>query len=499
MAYKAGQMGLSEYAVSYAMHAADARKATVLYVFPTNEHVSDFSSARIGPAIEASPYLGSIVIDGGGEGGDEKKRGADRVTLKRIGNRFIYLRGAKVQNNGSAPQLKSIDADVLVLDEVDEMDPRALPIAEKRLGHSDIGEIRYISTPTYAGYGIHAEWLKSDQREWHVQCAACGEWQPLTINQAVIEWDQLGRPVRWHGQAAGRAFLACRRCAAAINRLGAGRWIAARPGIETVGFHFTKLFSRAVSLDTLIESLQTVDETKRKETYNQDLGETYTPRGGQITDEVLDECRRDYAHGPRHKEGTVMGADVGKVIHAVIRGDMDPETGERPQYWAGEIDTFDELIEMMHRYNVVSLVIDALPETTMCRQVQAAFRPGTVYLAYYNQNKLGSKQIEPIGWDVEEGVVNLDRTRTLDQTFALVTSGLNTLPAHARDVKDYYAHLKAPVRVIEDGPGGVKVARYVESGPDHLAHAENYCRIAYSAPRPPETVYDDDLRVSIGY
>ena len=82
--YKASQMGASEWGVSYALHAADERKATVLYVFPTDTHVSDFSSARIGPAIEASPYLSEIVIDGGA-GLDihgRKMRGADRVALR---------------------------------------------------------------------------------------------------------------------------------------------------------------------------------------------------------------------------------------------------------------------------------------------------------------------------------------------------------------------------------------------------------------------------------
>jgi len=176
--YKAGQMGASEYAISYALHAADERAATVLYVFPTDTHVSDFSAARIGPAIEASAYLDSIVVEGGAAGG---RRGADRVTLKRVRDRFVYLRGAKVSRDGKAAQLKAVDADVLVLDEVDEMDSRAPTIAEKRLGHSEIGETRWVSTPSYPGVGIHAKWQESDQREWMVRCEHCGEWQPLTI------------------------------------------------------------------------------------------------------------------------------------------------------------------------------------------------------------------------------------------------------------------------------------------------------------------------------
>jgi len=477
--YKASQMGASEYLISYALHACDQRGATVLYIFPTDRHVSDFSSARIGPGIEASPYLAQIVIEGGSAGG---KRGADRITLKRVRNRFLYLRGAKVDPDGQAPQLKAVDADALVLDEWDEMDPRAPIIARKRLGHSLIAEERIASTPTYTGRGIHAEWLESDQREWYVQCEHCGEWQSLTIHQIVEEWDQLERPVAWHGRSEGRAWLACGKCGQELNRLGPGRWVAAWPGREVAGYHLTRLFSGAVNLLDIVQALCTTDETERREAFNQDLGEPYVPRGGQLTDEVLDRCVREYAPGPVQGEDVVMGIDVGRVLHGVIRGPANVETGERAQRWAGEIDTFEEAARMMKRFGVRTLVMDALPETTKARELQAQFERGVVWLAYYVNQRIGTKRENAVEWDGVNGVVNLDRTRTLDMTLSRFYDQVNTLPAHARDVLDYYAHLKATVRVLEDGPGGQRVARYVESGPDHLAHAENYCTVATLAP-----------------
>jgi len=329
--YKASQMGASEYLVSYALHAADERQATVLYLFPTDVHVNDFSAARIGPAIEASPYLDQIVVEGGAANG---KRGADRVTLKRVRDRFVYLRGAQVSPDGQAHQLKAVDADCLILDEWDEMDPRAPVIARKRLGHSAIAEERAVSTPTYPGRGIHAEWLETDQREWQVKCGHCGTWQVVAIGSVVTEWDQLDRPVRWHGQKDGRAFAACRQCGKELHHLGMGQWVATYPGREVVGFHLTKLFSSTTPLLQVVRNLQEVDETKRREAYNQDLGEPYTPRGGQLTDQVLDACRREYAHGPAGANA-VMGVDVGNLLYTVIRGPADPETGERPQRFAG--------------------------------------------------------------------------------------------------------------------------------------------------------------------
>ncbi len=509
--YKAGQLGVSEYLVSYALHAADERLATVLYVMPTDTHVSDFSSARIGPAIEASSYLASIVVEGAAAGG---KRGADRVTLKRVRNRFIYLRGAQVDPKGNANQLKSIDADVLIIDEEDEMDPRAIPIAQKRLGHSAIGEIRKVSTPTYSGFGIHAEWMKTDQREWFVRCPHCGNRQPLTIDDVVTEFDELGRPRRWHGdltpgihphpsplpmpgKAAGKApasstgtfggegaYAACRKCGKPVDRLGPGEWVATRHGVEIAGFHVTKLFSPTTPLIAIVQNLDTVDETARKEAVNQDLGEPYTPRGGQMTDDQLDSCRREYAHGPIRKEVTVMGVDVGKILHTVIRGPIDPETGERPQRFAGEVESWERLLALAQQYHAGAVVIDALPETTKAREFQTGYKGGKVWLAYYVGQKTGTKNEDPRAWNWDEGVVNLDRTRTLDEMTAAFTAQSSTLPGHARDVRDYYAQMKAPVRVVERSGNGTPVALYVEgTNPDHFAHAENYCHVAMHAPR----------------
>jgi hypothetical protein len=473
--YKAGQMGASEYGISYALHAADERNATPLYVFPTERHISDFSAARIGPAVEASAYLQAIVASG--DAGDNR-RGADRVTLKRVRDRFVYLRGAKVDPDGTAAQLKSIDADVLILDELDEMDPRAPAIAEKRLGASAIAEKRIISTPRYSGHGIHAEWLKSDQREWQVRCGSCGEWQPMTIHQVVQEWDVLGRPLRWHGDANGRAWVACRKCGKELDRLGAGQWIPGNPASNIAGFHLTKLFSPARALLDVVQALQTLDETKRREAVNQDLGEPYTPKGGGLTEDVLDNCKRQYAHGAVKGEATSLGCDVGRVLHVVIRGPAKTETGERPQRFAGTTD-WEGLGRLIKEYAVEAAVIDALPETTKARELQAGF-PKVMFLAYYTQQKVGSKKPEAAEVDHLKGTVTIDRTRAMDETFAGFYSKVNTLPGDIDNVRDYRAQMKAPQRVLETGPGGQPIARYVENGDDHFAHAETYCWIAAS-------------------
>lgn len=467
---KSSQMGISEYLISYAMHACDMRGATVLYVFPTDSHVSDFSAARMGPAIEASEYLQSIIVDALGKDG---KRGSDKVTLKRIRNRFMYFRGGHVKPDGASPGLKSIDADITILDELDECDHRVLGIAEKRLGHSPLKEKRLVSTPTYPGVGIHAEYLLSDQRQWFIPCPHCNHRQNVTIDNVVTEWkDKTKRPAAWHQQD-GKAYAACLKCHKPLDLLADGEWVAAYPGRPVVGFHVTKFAGATLDLDAIIEGLQSYNATRNRETWNQDLGLPYVAEGGQLTDTHLDTLRRDYSHGTSPKR-CYMGIDVGSVLHCVIREEPDSETGERRQLFAGEL-SWDEAARVIKQYNPVAVVIDGLPETKAARDLQAAFPSGKVWLCYYS----GVEQKEDYAiWKRTEGAVNADRTRSLDEMYSRVYEGKNTLPGNARDIARYYEQMKAPVRLLEKNARGIETARYVESGADHYAHAETYCAIA---------------------
>lgn len=489
---KAGQIGVSEYLISWLLWSADERLATGLYVFPTDTHVSDFSAARLGPAIdpEVSQYLADLVMPASGG-----QRGADRVSLKRVGARFIYFRGAKVQPGGRAPQLRSVDADVLILDEYDEMDPRAPALARERLGHSAIGDVRVASTPTFANVGIHREYLASDQRTWHVRCSKCGQWQDLTIHDMVVEWDDLGRPVGWHQDKEGIPFLACRQCGGRMDRDGDGEWVATYPDRAVHGYHISRLFAPYRDLQEILDSLNTVDETERQQAYNQGLGLPYRGAAIMALDrEMLDACRREYGLGSglgadKRIGNRVAGVDVGRVLHVVVRDVM--ADGDRTARFIGEVPDCEDVAHILDMYGVGRCVIDALPETRKARELQASRPRGQVWLAYYTRQKQGSKKKGPVDLNPRERTVNLDRTRTLDATlalFALAGRGEagNTLPANARDLADYYDHLTALERRLVDGSDGNKVAVYVESGPDHYGHAENYCNVAAELPVPVE-------------
>lgn len=487
---KSGQAGVSEYCVSRALWSCDRRGMNVLYLLPTLGDIGDFSQMRIGTAIEASAYLRDVVIEGRQDG----KRGSDRVMLKRVRDRWLVLRGTQVklgaaqrERRTGAARLKTVPVDLVIYDEFDEMPAGIEALASKRLGHSEHKEQLWVSTPTYPGMGIHAKWLESDQRRWFVPCPSCSHRQTLTLEHVVIEWDDLERPAAWHGQGEERAYCACEQCGAEVDRLAAGEWVAAHPGRSLVGYTINKLATAQNDPLDVVKGFLAVDESKRQEAFNQDLALPYKPRGGGLSDDVLDACMREYAHGVVPGERCFMGVDVGRVLSVVIRGPANVNTGELPQRYAGEVPNFEDLGRLIRQYNVVTCVVDALPETRKAREFQQAL-PQVVWLAYYGGAGL-EKAGAPVAWKVDTavmpngermrcGTISIDRTRILDEAFARMYDQTHTLPGHIRALGNYYDQMKAPLRITEDDRTGNAVARYVETGADHYAHAEAYCTAA---------------------
>jgi len=489
---KSGQIRITELLLSYAFHACDERYMDIAYIMPTYADVSDMSQQRIGTALEASPYLDGITnkVDG------EKKRGhrgADKVDLKRIRDNWLILRSGNVarmtdgaEAGRSANRMKSFRADGGVADEFDEMMPETLPLLKKRFGASPIQELRIASTPSYHNTKIHAEWLKTDQREWFVRCPHCGRFQMLTIDKVIQDYDELGRPSEWHGKKDGRAFIACenKKCGKELNRMAAGEWVPTYFGREIVGWHPTKLMSCSNPLRPddeimlIVLNLMQLEQSDLMQAWNQDLGLPWSPKGGKIDDKVIGANKRNYSHGAHHtNEFVFMGVDISPTLkHTVIRY-FNPLTGEYPQLYAGTVTSFGAVAELINLYNVDICVVDGAPETEQSLDLRSRFTDGRVWLAYFSATE--GQTLEHVDFQGKEGYVRVARTRALDSMYARWFAGKNVIPANISNVPDYLDQIKAPTRVIKTDRHGNLTASYTEgSKDDHFAFAELYAYVA---------------------
>ncbi len=460
---KSAQIGISEYLINAALWVADTHqggRGNALYVMPTQGAMEDFSQARVHKAIEESPYLRERAHPRSAQW-----RGAESRRLRRVGGGHLYFRGADRRR-----QLITIDADLVILDELDEMRAETVETARKRLASSSFGWTRAASTPGLPEAGINAQFLASDQRHYFLPCSQCGTQQRLT-------WDEnLDRD---------QARVVCRACHHPLDLTVDGEWVAAFPDRDIRGYHLSRLYFPQTDLRELIAASERREPCAVQEFVNSDLGEPWVLAGDQLNIRDLDACRAEYDLPPAGTL-TAMGVDVGADLHVIIREqDVSRENGWRLVF-AGTVPTFEALDDLILRFDVRTCVIDAQPELHKTREfcAQALCRAWTCW--YTRQH--GDHQ-----WDDEARSVSANRTLALDQAFDRFRRHDNLLPRDARyvggnvaaGIGEYYRQLTALARLTAPDATGNPVARYNRRGmPDHFAHAEAYCYLATMAPEP---------------
>ena len=80
---KSAQMGASVYALATAFFVCDSMHKNVIYFFPTDTDVQDFSKTRANPMIDSSDHLRAITSN------------KDSLGLRRVNKSWLYFRGMK--------------------------------------------------------------------------------------------------------------------------------------------------------------------------------------------------------------------------------------------------------------------------------------------------------------------------------------------------------------------------------------------------------------------
>jgi len=410
----------------------------ILYLFPSKSDVTDFSKGRIDPLIQDNPEtIGSWMRD------------TDSANIKRIWNAFLYLRGMK-----SRTGLKSVPADLIIFDELDEAPQNAVDMAMERMAHSEFKEAWKLSNPTLPDYGIDRAFQETDQRYWLLKCEKCGEHTCLedTFPGCLLEGN-------------GRVFRACFRCKAELNP-ALGEWVAKKPSItDKRGYHYSQLFSQFVDPIEILHQFRTT--TNLTDFYNLKIGVAYVETENRLTvEEVLSLCGNEGIVGKDHGPCS-MGVDQGKDLHVVI--------GKRHYRKAGKIihlgvyKDWEELDRLMKNFRVTRCVVDALPETRNARAFAERHR-GKVFLNYYNEHQKGKYK-----WNEKDLTVQCNRTESLDASHIEIMNGQVILPRECETVRVFAQHLHNVAKKLEeDEETGSKRYVYVKLGPDHFRHAYSY-------------------------
>tara|TARA_Y100000310_G_scaffold331632_1_gene405552 strand:+ start:14109 stop:15836 length:1728 start_codon:yes stop_codon:yes gene_type:complete len=482
---KAAQVGISTKCLLEAIWLCDKYHGKVLYYMATDTDADDFSNDRINTVIDDCNYLTQLA--------QERERGRDNVRLRHIAKGSLYCRGMFTKG-----KVKSVDADMIILDELDEADQENKRFAYDRILHSKLQMVRELSQPSIPDYGIDETYQKTDQRYWNLKCSACNKWTCLdhdhirehgrVLPRHILE---IPKTMASQFQAEQKYYRACAHCQAALD-MSKGEWIALHPDrVEKRGYHISQLYRQQPIVgfpdpaDWIMDQLLGARKTAEKMRLTISiLGLPYAGDRAPVTEQTLDAAERD--QGFHHEaRGAYIGIDQGDELHISVGLDdqTDPDHTKIKCIHFEQTDDWTRIPQLVKQFGARCLVIDALPNKKTAKDVCNDLEI-PAYIQYFKGDtmKAGTE-----GED-EKSVrkVQVDRTESIDETVGmLVQTGKLILPnlsmcdaEQTRTMEDVRSHLKMAVKDVVERANGVKVWEYKKNVTNHFLMATNSMRIA---------------------
>ena len=241
---------------------------TALYVSPTNQQTKTFSNDRIKEPIETSVRLKAWTTD----------KLAQNVFQKKFINRSqIVLRYAFL----NADRVRGIPADMVCIDEIQDIHTDSVPVIEECLSHSAFKFKLYAGTPKSLDNTIESLWAEdSTQNEWVVPCDMCGGGDLRYWN--ILSEDNIGRD-----------GLICDRCGGSINAMhDDAQWASMNPNPRVPnpmeGYRIPQIMVPWVEWDDILSKQL---QYTRAKFYNECLGLSYDSGTRPLTrQDILDNC-----------------------------------------------------------------------------------------------------------------------------------------------------------------------------------------------------------------
>lgn len=438
---KSAQVGESVERIFKSAYCAENLDANIIYVLPTQNVVKDFVAPKVDPIINSNPFIKKLV------------KGKDSDSLKQIGKRFIYFRGAFSETEAIA-----ISGDILILDELDRMPkPEIVNTYDSRLQASKFGWRWRLSNPSQIGFGVDKLYTDSDQRHWFVECDHCKFRSFVDFTQNTYA-EMLNHYVDVEQQ-----IYACGKCHKEISDKARrnGEWIVRYPNRERHGYWISQMMAPWVSAKRIIEQK---NESTLDFFYNFVLGKAYTPSDLIVNRETI---LRACAPSLIPKVDVVIGVDQNVSEQIWVAG--------TPQgiFAHGKAHSWEEIEKLKLMWNA-TVVCDPAPYPTMPKQMANKYNDW--YLCRF-KNFEGFKSIEWKGSDVF-----VDRTRMLDTVANEITDAKLLFRESPYKLEDYIADWNNIYRTTEEKDDGRMKSTWkkVENKESDFSFATGYMRIGLS-------------------
>ena len=441
----------------------------VLYLFPSDKDMQDYSKGVMNPIIQANPCIRRFV---------KTKRGAsDAAGLKSVGNANLYMRGAGlsqiIEGEGESGALKGISVDKVVFDEIELMNELAIAKAIARMSNSNIKEEVYIGNPGIPGRGIDKVFHLSDQRHWFRTCEHCN-------TKTCAELYFMEDAEKCVGiRNDGTGYIRCQKCGREVFARD-GEWVPSeRHNSDYMhGYRWSCLTSPNNDPAEVLHDYRHPPQDNLSDVYRLKLGLAHTPAETMlVTSQVFARCGPDIMEvsdpGP-----CAFGLDVGKTCHLVIGKRIERERYEivKIARLPGDGD-WSEISRMIRQFNCKSGVIDCRPYEAMARTFQKTQKGMRIFLCEYSESTTLDKS-----YNIKTGLVKVNRTQIFDDTHRLVIDPNRLILPHiSPEVRIFADQLCNPAKKLDEKKGVYRYEALKSSDSakgDHYRNALNYFLLA---------------------
>ncbi len=452
---KCTQVGISFTTELKILYLGDQDPISCVYTLPTGGDVKDFVLSKFDPVVEASESLKAKV-----KKDPFSRRAVYSTALKRIGDSHFFFRGSWSEHKAQA-----IDADVLVVDEVDFQKPDVRRMYEERLegaGSKDI--IYWLGIPSLPNYGISEIFEQSDQRQWHVKCPNCSQEQVLEFPRNI---------------SFQKKTYICYKCRKDLSDevRKMGKWIPKYPGRVIHGYHFSRLMAPWITAGKIILSHQ---KDSARHFHNYTLGQAHIEETQKFKkEEFVKAAMQEQEYQGFKKQKIVVGIDQGNNFNLIAGFANSQESVVVNARLLGDTHKLEETLDLL---KADLYVMDMFPDQHYARKLQEKYGVNKFLLINQRSWSMASKANEWMEFQRSKGIINLERTESIDRMMESIRNTAIRFLSSMSGLQEILLALQNLVPDLQERLG-LKKRVYKTVGRDDYAHALNYfwtgCQIMY--------------------
>lgn len=494
------QIGKTDWLIIYILAAAYCG-LNVFYVLPHNKMRDKYVQEKILKPISMSSEYKLI----------KKDSVADSVEQMQFGKGIIRFVSANIRS-----EMTSFSADIVVIDELDQVDKNSMGNIEIGFGRLDgsshqfkriVSNPNELSTPDLSY--IDSWYEKSDKRVRKCPCDSCGEFFEISWFKHVVEevLDEEGDPIELNLRDS-EWFPGCNRdvrvkceCGGNINRFSEEAYWEATAFSEEgiVGYHMPSYVSHSVRISQMWFEFKDARDSPSKMSafYSKRLALPFSKTGHRISANVFNRCVDenvvftletdcayrvyDFYDINRDKQDfeklwSVMGIDVSPthldISTASIHGHLQKIE------FIGKIDPnmFHVLLSLVDRYNVKVACIDIGPEKLFSEKFQEE-ADCDVWMVKYKGVGEDRSDVQ----NFEQMVYTIDQTQALDKAYTSYKTLKTILPSNYEEILGgvFFQEMKSLSRnFTEDSSGKVRM-KWEGPKENHSRHSDSYRNLAY--------------------